>query len=244
MIGPSFYTEVEHISKDDMIVNYAPLVKRIAYHLLGKLPPTVEIDDLIQAGMIGLLEASSQYDASHGASFRTYAGIRIRGAILDEVRRLDWTPRSVHKKAREVAEKIHELENRQGRDPSDADVVKEMGITMDEYHQILQDSSNAKVFSFDQFETPSDENSDFSDEHLEPLKVLHKEGFKKCLVEAIKKLCEREQLLMSLYYDDELNLKEIGEILGVSESRASQLHGKIMLKLRKVMQEWSKFENE
>ncbi len=238
MIGPAIYSAIEHQSRDDLIEEYAPLVKRIAYHLLSRLPPSIQVEDLIQSGMIGLLEATGQYDASHGASFRTYAGIRVRGAMLDEMRRLDWTPRSVHRKAREVAEKIHELENLDGRDPKDIDVVRALGISMDDYHQILQDVSVSKIFSFDQFETANDENNDFSDKKLEPLEILQKEGFKSGLVDAIKQLPERDQLVMSLYYDEELNLKEIGEVLGVSESRVSQLHGRIMLRLRKLMADW------
>ena len=237
MTGPAMYTAVAHQNREDIVHEYAPLVKQIAYHLISRLPPNVQIEDLIQAGMIGLLESVGQYDATQGASFKTYAGIRIRGAMLDEMRRLDWTPRSVHRKAREVARVIQMLENQTGDEPSDADVVKELGISLEEYHQILQDMSTSKIFSYDQMEATHPGMDEPADED-EPLDMLQREGFQKALADAIRSLPEREQLIMSLYYDEELNLKEIGAVLGVSESRISQIHGRILIRLRNQMMDW------
>lgn len=244
MNGPAMYTAVQHQTRDELLIDFAPLVKRIAYHLLAKLPPSVQVDDLIQAGMIGLLEAAAQYDSAQGASFRTYAGIRIRGSMLDEMRRLDWTPRSVHRKARKVAEQVSKIENETGRDAKDVDIIAALGISMGEYHQILNDVSTSKIFSFDQFDSQNGDTDLFSDSEYNPINVLQKQGFKLGLAEAIRNLSERDQLIMSLYYEEELNLKEIGEVLGVSESRVSQIHGRIMLKLRTVMSEWAESDIE
>lgn len=234
----AMYVQVQRQGDNDLVVEHAPLVKRIAHHMAARLPASVQIDDLIQAGMIGLLEAARQYDASQGASFSTYAGIRIRGAMLDEIRRLDWTPRSVHRKAREVAKVVQEIEHETGREAEDTEVAQKLGISLSEYHQILQDSAAAKVFSIDQedpetgmvFEYPADEPT--------PLALLQREAFQGSLAQAIAELPEREQLVMQLYYDEELNLKEIGAVLGVSESRVSQIHGRILLKLKDQMADW------
>lgn len=239
MNGYAMYAAVEQQGENDLVVRHAPLVKRLAHHLISRLPASVQLDDLIQAGMIGLLEAARQYDASQGASFQTYASIRIRGAMLDEMRRLDWTPRSVHRKAREVAEATREIENETGREATDAEVAARIGISLDEYHHILCDVSTSKVFSIDQEdsetggvpETPGDEPT--------PLAMLEEAGFRRALAAAIAELPERERLVMALYYDEELNLREIGAVLGVSESRVSQIHGRIMLKLRGLMAEWA-----
>lgn len=232
------YAAMQAGNTDDWVVRYAPLVKRIAYHLMGRLPDTVQIDDLIQAGMLGLLEASKHYDASQGASFETYAGIRIRGAMLDELRRADWAPRSVHKKARMVAEAIRELENRLGRDVKDTEVAGHLGIGLDEYRQILQDSLSCKTFSVE--ELTQGEDSVIDDIHTahHPEEQLMQQNFRRALAEAIAELPERERLVVSLYYDEELNLREIGLVLNVSESRVSQICSQAMLRLRAKLADW------
>ncbi len=233
------YSATQQTAQEELVVRYAPLVKRIAYHLLSRLPPNVQADDLIQAGMIGLLEASRHYDAAQGASFETYAGIRIRGAMLDEIRRSDWVPRSVHRKARMVAQAMQEIENREGRDARSSEVAEAMGISLDEYHQILRDSASCRIASFDDALETGDEDSDAVPEHVTgPLEGLQKERFQQALAEAIAGLPERERLVMSLYYDEELNLREIGEVLGVTESRVCQIHGQALLRLRARMAEW------
>lgn len=238
MAGHATYEAVAQQGGDDLVLRHAPMVKRIAHHLLGRLPDSVQLEDLVQAGMIGLLEAARQYDATQGASFQTYAGIRIRGAMLDEIRRLDWTPRSVHRKGREVAEAIRALENDLGRDARDAEVADFMGISLDEYHHILNDVSTAKVFSIDQEDPHTGEAHEPAGDEPSPFQRLQEEGFQGALADAVAALPEREQLVMSLYYDEELNLREIGEVLGVSESRVSQIHGRIMLKLRGHLTDW------
>lgn len=234
------YNPLQVQSSDALIEQYAPLVKRIAYHLLARLPATVQLDDLIQAGMIGLLEASKKYDASKGASFETYAGIRIRGAILDEVRRGDWTPRSVHRNNRRVTDAIKQVESRTGRDATDVEVAKELGVSVDEYHSLLKDTLDSRLFSFEELSTPQDEGpgEPFANDDPGPDQNIEQEAFLKALATAINNLPEREKLVLSLYYDEELNLKEIGQVLGVSESRASQIHSQAALRLRSRLSDW------
>lgn len=226
-------------TSNELVVTHEPLVKRIAYHLMSRLPASVQADDLVQAGMIGLIEASRKFDPEQGASFETYAGIRIRGAMLDEIRRTDWTPRSVHRKAREVAEAVRKIENEKGRDARDVEVAEVMGLELNEYHKILQDATGCRIFSYEDPGTLGEE--DFSQQARQPnqpLDNLQKSDFKMGLADAIKGLPERERLVMALYYDEELNLREIGEILGVSESRVCQIHGQALIRLRARMEDW------
>jgi len=235
------YVTNPDIESEDLVSKHAALVKRIAYHLMTRLPPSVQADDLIQAGMIGLLEASRNYDASQGASFETYAGIRVRGAMLDEIRRTDWTPRSVHRKARQVAMAVREIENQEGRDARDVEVAEKLGIDLNEYHQILQDATGCRVFSIDDGATNGDDAPQpvADTPRNEPLDNLHNADFRSALAEAISNLPERERLVMAMYYDEELNLREIGEVLGVSESRVCQIHGQALIRLRARMTEWT-----
>lgn len=235
------YVTTQESEADDLVSKHAALVKRIAYHLMSRLPPSVQADDLIQAGMIGLLEASRNYDASQGASFETYAGIRIRGAMLDEIRRTDWTPRSVHRKARQVAEAVREIENEHGRDARDVEVAEKLGIDLDEYHRILQDATGCRVFSIDEPGINGDESPRpvAGEQYNQPLDSLQNDHFKQALSEAIAGLPERERMVMAMYYDEELNLREIGEVLGVSESRVCQIHGQALIRLRARMGEWT-----
>jgi len=230
---------VDYKTANQLVVEHEPLVKRIAFHLMSRLPASVQADDLIQAGMIGLIEASRKFDPEQGASFETYAGIRIRGAMLDEIRRTDWTPRSVHRKAREVAEAVRKIENEQGRDARDVEVAEAMGLELSEYHKILQDATGCRIFSFEDPGSIGEEGLAPSHRHPnQPLENLQNCDFKHGLVNAIKGLPERERLVMALYYDEELNLREIGEILGVSESRVCQIHGQALIRLRARMEEW------
>lgn len=224
---------------NELVILHEPLVKRIAYHLMSRLPASVQADDLIQAGMIGLIEASRKFDPDQGASFETYAGIRIRGAMLDEIRRTDWTPRSVHRKAREVAEAVRRIENEKGRDARDVEVAAAMGLNLEEYHKILQDSTGCRIFSFEDPGMLGEDGIPEPGQHADqPLDTLQKSDFRLGLAEEIKGLPERERLVMALYYDEELNLREIGEILGVSESRVCQIHGQALIRLRARMGEW------
>lgn len=233
------YSTVQQTNRDELVNRHAPLVKRIAYHLMSRLPPCVQADDLIQAGMIGLLEASRNYDPSQGASFETYAGIRIRGAMLDEIRKNDWAPRSVHRKARKVAEAVRQIENLKGRDARDAEVAAAMGISLDEYYQVLQDASGYLVMSFEDMGVDDEAvAAQFADNTPGPLDRLQKEDFKHSLSEAVAGLPERERLVMTLYYDEELNLREIGAVLGVSESRVSQIHSQALIRLQARLGQW------
>lgn len=233
------YLEVQRIPADELVRKHAPLVRRIAYHLMGRLPPSVEVGDLIQAGMIGLLEAARNYAPSRSANFETYAGIRIRGAMLDELRKTDWTPRSVHRKAREVAEVVRQLEGETGRDADETEVARRLGISLDEYHQVLRDAASCRLLSLSGSGDEDGEGIDVADEGgMGPAQALETDAMQAALAEAIDGLPEREKLVMSLYYDEELNLKEIGEVLGVTESRVCQIHGQALVRLRARMADW------
>lgn len=227
------------------IEDYAYLVKRIAHHMMARMPASVQVEDLIQAGMLGLLEAAQKYDAARGASFETYAGIRIRGSIVDEMRRGDWAPRSVHRNTRRVTETINILEAKLGRDASDTEIAEAMGVELDEYYSILRDTASARLFSYE--ETVSDDDNrakstPLSTAFLGPVESVENQALKQALVDAITKLSEREQLVLSLYYDEELNLKEIGRVIGVSESRISQIHSQAAMRLRARLGDWQSDE--
>ncbi|MDH5324827.1 MAG: RNA polymerase sigma factor FliA [Gammaproteobacteria bacterium] len=241
MNGMAIYAETHKtdVSDNEQIETYTPLVKRIAYHLMSRLPPSVQQDDLIQAGLIGLLEALRNYDASQGASFQTYARIRIRGAMLDEIRKNDWAPRSVHRKARMVAEVVREIENNTGRDARDVEIAKALNMSLDDYHQLLQDASGHRVFSYEELDVESQGGvAGISERDRGPLDGLQNEDFKKGLADAIAGLPERERMVMSLYYDEELNLREIGAVIGVSESRVCQIHSQAVIRLQSRMAHW------
>ncbi|WP_207062443.1 RNA polymerase sigma factor FliA [Motiliproteus sp. SC1-56] len=234
------YNQLETGSPVHAVEKYAPLVKRIAHHMLARLPSSVILEDLIQSGMIGLLEAARKYDPSKGASFETYAGIRIRGAIIDEVRRGDWTPRSVHRNGRRIAECIQAVEARTGRDAQDAEVARELGVSLQEYYALLKDSAGSRLFSFDELQEAG-ENSpgeEVPSGEPGPERGHESAAFQQALAQAISQLPERERLVLSLYYDEELNLKEIGGVLGVSESRVSQIHSQAALRLRSRLATW------
>ena len=237
MNGHAMYAEVERYGEQNIVTRHAALVKRIAFHLINRLPSNVQVDDLIQAGMLGLLEAASNFDASQGASFETYAGIRIRGSMLDEIRKLDWTPRSVHRKARAVSDAIRSIEHRKGGDATDQEIAQEMGISLSEYHQILVDTNSSRIFSIDALQEDNDYQVPAQNNNS-PFDQIDEEEYHKLLAESIRILPEKEQLVMSLYYQDELNFREIGQVLDVSESRVCQIHGQAMLRIRSKMAGW------
>lgn len=221
-----------------LLEEHATLVRRIAYHMLARLPASVQVEDLIQAGMIGLLEAAKKFDASKGASFETFVGIRIRGAMLDEVRKGDWAPRSVHRNTRMVSDAVKTVEQRTGRDASDREVAEELGVGLDEYYSILADTRGSRLFSFDDLMEDGAPEPKHGQSH-EPGHVAQEERFKQALADAIDGLPERERLVLSLYYNEELTLKEIGQVLGVSESRVSQLHSQCAARLRSRLSDWT-----
>ncbi len=236
MSGAALKT-ITKCSNEELIKEYTPLVKRIAHHLLARLPSVIQAEDLIQAGMIGLIEAARNFDEQKGASFVTYAGIRIRGSMLDEIRKGDWAPRSVHKNTRRVAAAMRKVENETGKDARDTDVAKTLGIGLEEYHQILQDSNCSRIFAFDDIGITEDA-FDFPNPISGPLEGIQREDFKEKLSCEISKLPDREKLVLALYYDEELNLREVGEVLGVSESRISQIHSQAMVRLKSRLIQW------
>lgn len=239
--GLMAYEQTQDVASPIDVEQYAYLVKRIAQHLMAKMPASVQLDDLIQAGMIGLLEAAQKFDGAKGASFETYAGIRIRGAMVDEMRRGDWVPRSVHRNARRINEAIGQIEARTGRDATDTEVAQALGVSLEDYHTMAQDATAGRLFSLD--ETTEDDEINLSEVDVSeslrgPAETIHNQALRSALAAAIDKLPEREKLVLSLYYSDELNLKEIGQVMGVSESRVSQLHSQAALRLKRKLAGW------
>ncbi|NRD73360.1 RNA polymerase sigma factor FliA [Shewanella sp. VB17] len=226
-------------NKASIVEQYAPLVKKIAHHLLARLPASVQIDDLLQAGMMGLLEASTNFDGSKGAKFETFAGIRIRGSMLDEIRRGDWVPRSVHRNQRRVANVIDELEQELGRDAKDTEIAQKLDISLNEYHHILNDVSVGKMMGTEDLGVSVDVISQGENRQDDTFEAIVNVEFHTALVEAIKLLSDRDGLVLSLYYDEALNLKEIGAILEVSESRVSQILSQAMLRLKAKLKHWT-----
>lgn len=231
------YTSME--SKTSIVEQYAPLVKRIAHHMLARLPASVQLDDLLQAGMIGLLEASAKFDGGKGAKFETFAGIRIRGAMLDEIRKGDWVPRSVHRNQRRVAQVIDELEQELGRDARDTEIAERLDMSMEEYHHILNDVSVGKIIGIEDLGVSHDVLVPDGEQTNDIYDDLAQNQFQQALADAIRQLPERDALVLSLYYDEALNLKEIGAILEVSESRVCQIHSQAMLRLKGKLKHWT-----
>lgn len=228
------------LNGQQLVEQYAPLVKRIAQHLMARFPASVQIDDLIQAGVIGLLEASRNYDGSKGASFETYAGIRIRGSMIDEVRKGDWAPRSVHRNARKISQAIRTVESALGREATDGEIAEQLEVSLDDYYAHLKDSASSRLHSLDEVVSREESNDEPVDlAGPTPPQSMQEATLKQAVLSEIKNLPERERLVLSLYYDEELNLKEIGEVLGVSESRVSQIHSQSMLRLRSRLDAWT-----
>ena len=240
----SSYADVVSLSDnapnyDELMTEYAPFVKRIAYHMITRLPSNIQLEDIVQTGMIGLFEALKAYDVSKGASFETYARIRIQGSMIDEVRRCDWTPRSVYKKSRTISEAIRGIENEHGRDAKDSEVAKALDISLDEYYAMVKDAAGCQLLSYEDIAAIGGCQDEFesSDSHT-PGDQLQEEDFKQGLVEKIESLPEREKMVMALYYDEEFNLREIGEVLGITEGRVCQIHGQALLRLKSRMTAW------
>jgi RNA polymerase sigma factor FliA len=228
--------------KDAIVKEMAPLVKRIAYHFMTRLPASVDVDDLIQAGLIGLLDASDNFDSTQGAQFETYAVQRIRGSMLDELRQADWLPRNVRKNLRKIEAAVAKLEQKYGRHPNETELADEMQVPLEQYQHMLSDARGSQLLHYEDFQE-SDDNDFFDfflvDNQSNPLAIIEDKGFRQMLVTSISNLPEREKLVMGLYYEKELNLKEIGEVLGVSESRICQLHSQAVARLRSRMKEWT-----
>ena len=229
------YTASGTLDKEQLVVQYAPLVKRIAYHLMAKLPASVQVEDIIQNGMMGLLDAINRYEEGLGAQFETYAVQRIRGSMLDGLRENDWLPRSLRRDMRRIESAIHSLEQQFGRQPSETELAQSLDMPLEDYQRMLQDARGHQLVYLEDFNR--EEDDDYLDRHLaqadsNPLDLLEDADMRRRLVSAIEQLPEREQMVMALYYDEELNLREIGEVLGVTESRVCQLHSQAVARLR------------
>lgn len=224
---------------DELVLRHGELVKRIAYHVVSRLPAHIEVDDLIQAGMIGLLNAAQNFTPTKGANFETYAGIRIRGAMLDEARRSNWTPRSTFRNAKQVSLAIRAIENRTGRDAKAQEIAGALGVSLQEYHRMVESAASSRVLSYEQLAGDPERVSMLPEAPEDgPETMLEEDQFREAMAGAIASLPERERLVLSLYYDQELNLREIGEILEVSESRVCQIHGQAVLRVRARLDKW------
>lgn len=233
MIAPAAqYRAVQRSASVEVVERHADLVRRIAHHLAARLPASVEIDDLVQAGMLGLIEAARNFESDQGASFETYASIRIRGAMIDEIRKGDWTPRSVHRRTRAAAEASRRIEQARGRAATGGEIAEALGLEPEEYARLLEDAVSGQVLSLDSHIEDHGEMSVPVAATDSPERDLQAAEFRWALAAAIGQLPEREQLVLSLYYEQELNLREIGAVLGVSESRICQIHGQAVLRLR------------
>ncbi|BDD92084.1 RNA polymerase sigma factor FliA [Pandoraea sp. XJJ-1] len=234
------YTASGKVDTNDTLTQYAPLVRRLALQLMAKLPASVELEDLIQAGMLGLLDAANRYQETQGAQFETYASQRIRGAMLDELRELDWASRGIRKTARQIEKAVQRLEQRLGRGPSESEIAGELSIGLAEYQQMLQDVHGCQLVYYEDFDSADEEpfiDRICANPGADPLTMLLDEGLRGGVIDAIDRLPEREKLLMSLYYDQGLNLREIGAVLEVSESRVCQLHSQAISRLRTTLRE-------
>jgi RNA polymerase sigma factor for flagellar operon FliA len=235
------YTVKGKADKNHLLTEHMPLVKRLAHHMKAKLPPSVEVDDLVQAGMIGLLDAISRYEETHGAQFETYAVLRIRGAMLDELRSSDWLPRSMRQNMRKIETAMSTLQQKLGHPPTESEVAKSLKLSLADYQDMLTDGGGHQLVYYEDFHDNEGGNDSFLDRYAvdddDPLRSLLDGDFRQAVIDAIDKLPPREKILMGLYYEEELNLKEIGAVMGVSESRVSQLHTQAVARLRASLKE-------
>lgn len=233
------YVLAGQLQPGELVERYAPLVKKIANHLLGRLPDGIELEDLVQTGLIALLDAARQYSAAKGASFETYASIRVRGAMLDEFRNTDWAPRSVYRKQRQLTAAVRAVENRTGAHAEPREIAAELGVPLDEYFKMVVATTSQRMFSLEEADPDlANGEGDDGEPVSDPATEVESAEFHQAMSEAIRELPEREAMVMSLYYDEELNLKEIGEVLGVSESRVCQIHGQALVRVRARLQDW------
>lgn len=243
------YTAQGKIDKSDTLAKYAPLVRRLALQLIAKLPASVELDDMIQAGMLGLLDAANRYQDDQGAQFETYASQRIRGAMLDELRANDWLSRGLRQSSRKVDAAVQALEQKLSRSPSEREIAASMQLSLEDYQHLLQEIHGSQLVYYEDCEGGSNENSFLDRQNgagdrsgaSDPLQRMLDSGMRHMLVDAIGLMPERERLLLSLYYEQEMNLREIGAVLEVSQSRVCQLHSQAISRLRVRLSEasWS-----
>ena len=229
------YTAAGQPDRDQLVQRFVPLVKRIAYHLMARLPANVQFEDLVQNGMLGLLDALDRFEEGFGAQFETYATQRVRGAMLDGLRENDWLPRNLRRELRRIEGAISALEHTHGRAPSERELADTLGMSLADYQKTLQNARGHQLVYFDDFAGEGDEDfleRHFTDNNADPSNILEEKSVKALLVKAIERLPEREKLMMALYYEQELNLREIGEVMGVTESRVCQLHTQAIARLR------------
>jgi RNA polymerase sigma factor FliA len=236
------YTATGHLDMNATLKQYSPLVRRLAHQMIAKLPANVEVDDLIQVGMIGLTDALSRFDAGQGVQFETFATQRIRGAMLDELRGADWMSRGTRKQQRTIEHAVHRLEQTLGRAPVESEIAKEMGLSLSEYQELLGKVRGTQLIYLEDM-SGDDGDADFLDRHVvdedsNPLDQLEDQRMRAALIDAIKVLPEREQYVMSMYYEHDMNLKEIAAVLGVTESRVCQLHSQTIARLRSRLRAW------
>jgi RNA polymerase sigma factor for flagellar operon FliA len=242
MLELSMYTAKGQLDINTMIKQYSPLVRRLAHQMIAKLPANVEINDLIQVGLIGLTDALSRFDAAQGVQFETFATQRIRGAMLDELRGGDWMSRGTRRQQRSIETALHKLEQKLGRVPQESEIAKEMGLSLTEYQELLGKVRGTQLVYLEDM-SGDDGDDDYLDRHvadsgLNPLAQLQDQRMRQALVDAIKNLPEREQYVMSMYYEHDMNLKEIAAVLKVTESRVCQLHSQSIARLRVKLREW------
>lgn len=229
------YTAQGSLEREQLVTQYVPLVKRLAYHLLVKLPASVQVEDLIQNGMLGLLDALGKFEEGMGAQFETYAVQRIRGAMLDGLRDNDWMPRGIRREMRRVEAMLQQLEHQQGRPPTEKELAAALGMALTDYQRLLQEARGHQLIYLE--DLGDGDGDDYADRNLaanvpDPLAALEDAEMRSALVQAIGALPEREKLMMALYYEQDLNLREIGEVMGVTESRVCQLHSQAIARLR------------
>ncbi|MDD5028821.1 MAG: RNA polymerase sigma factor FliA [Rhodoferax sp.] len=234
------YTAKGQLERNALIRQYQPLVHRLAHHMMVKLPANVEVDDLIQVGMIGLSEALMRFEATQGVQFETFATQRIRGAMIDELRDNDWASRSTRKSQKEIEESIRRMEHRLGRTPMESEIAADLGISLADYQTLLGKVRGTQLVYLEDMSRNADNEDSFLDRHLgdseaDPLNLLRNDQLRSALVQAIKTLPEREQYVMSMYYEQDMNLKEIAVVLDVTESRVCQLHSQSIARLRAKM---------
>ncbi|QKO23704.1 RNA polymerase sigma factor FliA [Rhodoferax sp. BAB1] len=234
------YTAKGQLDRDALIRQYSPLVRRLAHHMMAKLPPSIQVDDLIQVGLIGLSEALTRYEASQGVQFETFATQRIRGAMIDELRENDWMSRGSRKSQKEIEGALTRLEHKLGRSPSESEIAAELGLELAEYQALLYKVKGTQLVYLEDMTGSGEGDDTFLDRHMvdgdsDPLQLLRNQRIRSALTEAIKHLPEREQYIMSMYYEQDMNLKEIAAVLGITESRVCQLHSQSIARLRAKM---------
>ena len=234
------YTAHGQLDRDALIRQHAPLVRRIAHHMIAKLPPNVELDDLIQVGMIGLAEALSRYESTQGVQFETFASQRIRGAMLDELRESDWMSRSSRKGQKDIEVTMRRLEQTLGRAPRESEIAEAMDLPLDEYQSLLGKVRGTQLFYLEDLSPGQDDDEGYLDRYVadqssDPMAMLRDHRLRTALVKAIEDLPEREKYVMGMYYEHDMNLKEIAAVLGVTESRVCQLHSQAIARLRTKM---------